>query len=362
MESFYIERQDLVRFLETVAGEFNLYCPKNADKDFSFTEFQPHQEIVYNEYRTIEPLKAFLSYIKERLAIYFVPPKSLFPDKQKIALLGTKACDLTSLKIQDFVFKEGNFTPPLRAGAGFIDPLYAHRRDNLFIISSDCTSFKEVCFCLALDIMPYPTEGFDLNISMVNNGFIVEVGSPKGKEFIEKDRIYFQEPTKGQLAAQRLNRQHCVEKLKIQVKDQKLPPKDSLHSIVKDGFNSNIWKDKAQTCVECGGCNFICPTCHCFLLADQIGEREEFQRTRCWDACQYPNFARVAGGANPLMKRNQRLRNRFLKKFDFFPENINTYACTGCGRCIETCPGKIDIREILRELAFEVDLHKYKKI
>jgi len=25
-------------------------------------------------------------------------------------------------------------------------------------------------------------------------------------------------------------------------------------------------------------------------------------------------------------------------------------ACTGCGRCVEACPGRIDLREILKEL------------
>jgi NAD-dependent dihydropyrimidine dehydrogenase PreA subunit len=43
-----------------------------------------------------------------------------------------------------------------------------------------------------------------------------------------------------------------------------------------------------------------------------------------------------------------RLRNRFEKKFDYFPKVNDLYACTGCGRCILACPGKIDIRKVLK--------------
>jgi sulfhydrogenase subunit beta (sulfur reductase) len=42
------------------------------------------------------------------------------------------------------------------------------------------------------------------------------------------------------------------------------------------------------------------------------------------------------------------LRNRYLKKFDFFVDNIGSQACCGCGRCVDVCPGKIDIRHILQ--------------
>ncbi|KPJ71536.1 MAG: hypothetical protein AMS14_09065 [Planctomycetes bacterium DG_20] len=101
--------------------------------------------------------------------------------------------------------------------------------------------------------------------------------------------------------------------------------------------------------MECGSCNFICPTCHCFLLSD-LERAGRFRRFKNWDACQYEAFARVAGGANPRPKRWERLRNRFDKKFDFFVTHVGEPACTGCGRCVEACPGRIDLREILKEL------------
>ena len=73
-------------------------------------------------------------------------------------------------------------------------------------------------------------------------------------------------------------------------------------------------------------------------------------RGRNWDACLYKTFARVAGGANPRKHLYERLRNRFDKKFAFFPEVLDYFACTGCGRCIDACPGNIDLREVLKGL------------
>jgi len=43
-----------------------------------------------------------------------------------------------------------------------------------------------------------------------------------------------------------------------------------------------------------------------------------------------------------------------MKKFDFFVDNLGVPACCGCGRCIEVCPGKIDIREVLKDVAKKV--------
>ena len=128
----------------------------------------------------------------------------------------------------------------------------------------------------------------------------------------------------------------------------KLPEKDAFKEGVSSSFASGLWDDFASTCVECGGCNVICPTCHCFLLVDQ-SSGDKYQRLKVWDSCLMKRFARVAGGANPRKHLSERLRNRFVKKFNFFPEILNMYACTGCGRCIETCPGDIDIREVLKE-------------
>jgi ferredoxin len=282
-------------------------------------------------------VKAFFTNPKEKLGRYFTQPQA--SPAEKIAIFGVKNCDLFSLKIQDFVFLEGSVK----------DPFYAKNRSNTFLITGDCLDFKEVCFCLALGINPFPQEGFDLNFSPLNAGFLVDLGSLAGADCVEKMANLFIPATASQLAAREQKRNNLSRRLQEHLALHNIPEKEILPDIVRNGQAPQFWQEAVLNCVECGGCNLICDTCHCFLLSDErFGNVHE--KVRSWDACLYANFARVAGGANPLRYRYQRLRNRYEKKFDFFPENLGLSACCGCGRCIEVCPAKIDIREVLKNL------------
>jgi L-lactate utilization protein LutB len=79
---------------------------------------------------------------------------------------------------------------------------------------------------------------------------------------------------------------------------------------------------------------------------------------RCWDSCAREPYRRIAGGHNPREEKGERMRNRFLCKFHYYPQQYNTQmpvACTGCGRCVEACPVNSDIAEVLQHLV-EVSL------
>jgi ferredoxin len=223
--------------------------------------------------------------------------------------------------------------------------------ENNLIISIDCTLAISTCFCLALNVKPYPQENFDINLSMVGEDFIVEVGSQKGQNLVEKYSFLFEEVKEEFISQRDKQREKVIKAVEKNIRENKIPYQDSFKGIIERGYESNIWADEANNCVECGACNTICPTCHCFLLYDQKDENR-MARLRIWDSCMIKDFARVAGGANPRPELWMRLRNRFEKKFDFFPKVANLYACTGCGRCISACPAKIDIRKILNRLVY----------
>lgn len=347
---YYLRNEDLSKFLTALSRRYNVFTPEKIEgEDYILTRFPviPPEEIVFNKYRSVEPLKSFFTHPKEDVSQYF-QEKDWQAKASPVCLVNVKACDLFSLKIQDFVFLQGVDS----------DPLYQARRENTLIISSDCTAFKEVCHCLALNIQPYPVELFDLNLSPLNDGYIVEVGSKKGDALIKEHNQYFKAANPGQMTGIRMKREKLVEDLREHLKPQHLAKPEVLQQAVRLGLESKLWENEMLTCVECGACNHICCTCHCFLLADEKKD-DKYSRVRTWDACQYANFAKLAGGANPLKIRRQRLRNRYLKKFDFFPDNIGLNACTGCGRCIEACPAKIDIRKILKTLADEKSLPTY---
>jgi len=346
--SYYINSTQLSIFLGRLSSNYKVFVPvakevaaKGEKKvDYSYRLLSGEQPLIYNSYRTTEPLKSFFTPPYEKLTDYFTAEQHVTAQIDKVIIFGVKNCDIVGHRVQDFVFCEGVET----------DPLYKLRRENTIFISSDCTDFKEVCHCLSWDILPYPTEGFDLNLTSLSEGYLLEVGSTKGEELIQQYKEYFIPAKETQVSARKAKRENLIERLKKHLLPQNLVSKDTVQGLVRQGYSLDTWQEFMLTCVECGGCNLICDTCHCFLLAD-AKERIQNEKVRVWDSCLYANYARVAGGANPLKLRKQRLRNRFMKKFDFFVDNLGMPACCGCGRCIEVCPGKIDIREVLKDLA-----------
>lgn len=362
---YFIEATQLNRLFVWIKADYRVFAPvekelidKAKEQDYYYARASGDSPLVYNPYRTVEPLKSFFTPAQEKLLDYFSADNEPNTKKaQKSIIFGVKSCDITGHKVQDYVFLEG----------AQADSQYRLRREDTLIISSDCTGFKEVCHCLAWDILPHPTMGFDINLSPLSDGYLAEVGSAAGEEFAEKYEEYFSRAKDTQINARKKKRENFIEQLRESLLPKNLVKKDSVQKLVKDGYNLDTWREFMLTCVECGGCNLICDTCHCFLLADRpafsggkIGGKESGaqEKLRLWDSCLYANYARVAGGANPLKLRAQRLRNRFMKKFDFFVENLGMPACCGCGRCIEVCPGKIDIREVLKDLAKKLNLNK----
>ncbi len=345
-EKYLTDQTALLDFLKILSQEFRLFTPKikesvpNKEDDYIYYQGVDPAGFRFNPYRVIDPVKTFFTPAVEKAAAYFnVQDSPGVP--VKVALFGVKSCDLHALIFQDYVFLEGLAE----------DALYRQRRENTLIVSSDCADFKEVCFCLAMGVKPYPEKGFDLNLSVLNDGYIVSIGSSKGEEIINKHRHLFVSAKDSQLDGLRQKRENLCSRLNERLRSLNIPAYDSLQRLMHQGHDAETWKNFMRTCVECGGCNFICSTCHCFLLADRKDPSGELNKEKSWDACQYAAFSRVAGGANPLKTRAQRLRNRFLKKFDFFVTHMKMPACCGCGRCIEVCPGKIDIREVLKDLA-----------
>jgi len=363
METYFIKNDDLIKFYEHLAENYELYVPireKSPVKrdectckaslpadDYFLKKFSQvkKEDIVFSDYRAVEPTRAFFTHYKEEACEYFEETGAKERKERPVALCGIKNCDLFSLKVQDFVFLGGNE----------VDPLYKTRRESALIVASDCPHFKEACFCRAFDINPYPTEAFDFNLSPLNNGYLLDIATQKAKLIAMSIKNLLVPATLGQLSGRGAKRESVNMRMDEHLSQHKIPKKETLQDIVLSGYNSGIWQEESRTCVECNACVFMCDTCHCFLLAD-ASSSGSVKRLRLWDGCLLKNFTKVAGGGNALKMRYMRLRNRYLKKFDFFISNLGYQACCGCGRCIEVCPGKIDIRRILRKLYEEKHL------
>jgi ferredoxin len=355
----YITGNNFSNLIDILSKDYDIFYPIKKENNRFYKKFSPapddeqmnFAEVYSSEtnpttetqvdlggVRAFEPLKAFFFRAREIVAEGF---KEELPGtgRKPLCIVGAKACDLKGFKVQDNVFKEHDF----------IDPPYLKAREDNLIISSDCTEAIDTCFCISLEGKPYPEYNYDLNLSQVSGGFIIQSGSEKGQAIIEDNPPLFS-TVRDELAREMEGqRTKVTDKVKQNIKENKIPPQNKYEGMIQKNFDSDIWAEEATNCVECGACNTICPTCHCFLLYDQMDEKK-MARLRVWDSCMIKDFAKVAAGVNPRPQLWMRLRNRFEKKFDFFPKFAGMYACTGCGRCISACPAKIDIRKVLKRL------------
>lgn len=344
----FIRDDNFEKVLDTLAEKGNVYAPE-AVQDRSGTDTYHYRTRTRDKtfacfgYRPSEPLKTFVFNGRLKVAEY---PSSKsaddFIDSGKTYVVGAAACDLESLKSLDAVFLSGEH----------IDVFYRARLDNTVIISIDCTKPRETCFCTLAGIQPYPTAGFDLNLSRIEEGYVVETGSEKGKKIIEENRVLFSPAGDDALAVRKRSRASAKQQVEAINRDYTLSR--SRREILEQRRESGGWFTHVSACVECGACLFSCPTCHCFLLYDQSGGPGTFDRLRKWDVCIYAGYSRMAGGSSPRLGLMERFRHRYLHKLEYFPKDFQMEACTGCGRCIQGCMGKIDMRKVLKSLDSEI--------
>jgi len=346
MKQYFLSKDNFFKWVELLGQEYQVYAPLKKEEFLLYEKINSEniRNIVLDTKRAVHPLKSFFTPAYRKVAEYFVSSSESSKKSEKRILLGVKACDLKALKITDSVYQGEEF------GREYKDPFYIQARENTLIISSDCKEPDNSCFCTLVGGNPYPQEGFDLNLSSLEEGYVVEVGSSKGEEVVQKNPGFFTDVEEKAISKKQRNREKVIKLVNRINKDLKV--NTPYRELIKDTYDSPVWLKYSEKCVDCGGCNQICPTCRCFLLSD-VKTGDKYQRYYLWDACLLTGFARVAGGANPRPWLHQRFANRLFCKFYFFPENINLDACTGCGRCISVCIGKIDMREVFRDLAIE---------
>jgi len=326
MKGYRLKDSKWSEHLAEILREFTVFAPIKKENSTDFEEITDKKigNIYYGGNTPTTPLKAFFFPIKENV----VATKQ----KESRIILGVPNCDLAALELLDNIYLGGDFE----------DNCYKENRDNTIIFGKDCDTVKESCHCTAYGIKPYSEKNCDVSMSVADGYYYLSPVSEKGEAFLAKFKINQNEAADALPEKVIKNRDAMVANLQEQNKD--VPDeKVSRKGIEKD--NPELWKKHASTCVSCGACSMICPTCHCFLLID----RKDFEKVKNWDVCQLPGFSRVAAGEDPLEKLYERLKYRYLCKFSYKPDMFHALACTGCGRCIDTCIGKINKNEVIIE-------------
>lgn len=344
MKQYFISTANFRKLVQKILKESTVVAPIKTGQNRYLEEIGPENidDVDIFGIRTIESLKSYLFKLSEKVSKYFGKDGTLHG--KHLTILGVRGCDTEALEVLDKVFGEGDS----------IDPFYASNREKTMIIGADCTECGKTCFCTMVNGRPYPVKLFDLNLSIVRDGYVIEAGSKKGERIINDNPALFIDATSISIGEKEKNRKKVANCL-IENNNDKYKLKLELSATHKRNFENKAWRTLTKDCVECSACNFICPTCTCFLLLDQPSGKEN-ERHKVWDACLKAGYQKVAGGANPRGKLFERLQNRYHCKFDYSFDRLNRYTCVGCGRCIDGCAGNIDMRKIFAELEKQAPL------
>jgi ferredoxin len=331
MNKYYsLTKQDWDNVLLSLINNYNIYAPVmyGENQDYELLDEELIPEVTYNKPKPATPLKTFFNPVKENV----VNLKK--PDKERI-IIGAPSCDLSAMDIQDEMYLNRDYE----------DPAYKIHRDNTLLIGTDCHSLQEHCHCTTYGVNPYPQKNHDVLLTYFEDTITLETNSEKGEDLIEeiKKLTNTGEPTENEIQKILDKRKEIEEELNSNNKN--LPDYKKTGELVNKS-GEEIWKKYSETCVSCGACATICPTCTCFLLLEKPG----FEKVRHLDACQYPGFEKVAAGEDPLAELHKRFYNRYMCKYVWKPEKFESLACTGCGRCIEACIGNINKNELFMEL------------
>jgi sulfhydrogenase subunit beta (sulfur reductase) len=350
MRVLKIARKNLPEFVEAISIYGEVWGPvKSTGTDIAVQKPGPRKEQhVYQKVRgfsdmelsstrTIIPPKSFFhppnfNMFKFSMHGYFEDFTSVTP---KI-LFGVHPCDLHALLILDKLFTRQ-----------YPDPYWLVRREKTYVIGHSCLP-DEKCFCLSTGTLTIE-EGFDLFFTDLGDFYLVWVGSSKGDDLYRLKAELFQENVQlediQKFIAWKEQRDDLF-KLKI--------PFTALPDLMEFRYNDPLWEDIATSCLSCGSCSMVCPSCNCYNVTDKIYiHNDEGERTRCWDSCMLKEYSLVAGGHNFRQKKSDRLKLWYTHKLQAFISAYGKYACVGCGRCITTCPVDINVETVAAALGGE---------
>jgi len=332
-----LDKTELSKFLEGLRADFRVITPLQEGEDLLFGEFDSSKLAVNFTGRPIIPPKEYLFPQQERLFTFTAEEGDrvevkAYLNEEKQVIWGIRPCDLCGIKTLDSIFL-----------SNYVDTYYQARRENTILMGLNCNQACETGFCNSLQTGPFAKDSFDLLFTDLANRYLVEVGSKAGEAMIARRANLFTEASdedKGE--ANRLE-----EKSKQGFKP--LFDMKGVDNKLAQAWDDRLWAEESDSCILCGGCNFVCPTCHCFNIEDNKAGRES-ERIRYWDSCQLGGFTQMAA-ENTRQTQGERLRQRIYHKFSYTPAKYDgAIGCSGCGRCIEVCPSNIDITHILERV------------
>ena len=251
------------------------------------------------------------------------------------AVLGIKPYDAKAFKILELNFDTQDFK----------DPYFCDAYAATTFVGLAVNNPSQFDFSTSVDTGPF--DETDLDVLLVDTGddYLAKVLTDKGDAFLSKSGFDTQADEKNALETISKLKEKAEKTIASKISHDQLNGKTILEL-----YNAPFWDDIAFSCINCGTCTYVCPTCWCFDIQDETKDKS-CVRFRNWDTCMSRLFTEHASGHNPRGEKTHRVRQRFMHKLKYFPDKYDQgLMCVGCGRCVKHCPVNIDIREICEQM------------
>lgn len=249
------------------------------------------------------------------------------PAAMPTAVIGARTCDLAALRLQDQHFLEGPYP----------DPYYAARRERLFIVAANCSHPAETCFCASTGDGPHVSEGYDLALTELDEGFVLHVGSTAGSAIADRLALPNAGEDHREAEAQQADAATRVQTRRLLGRN--------LRTALFANLEHPRWDEVAERCLSCGNCTSVCPTCFCHSESEHPKlDGQGSEHVREWDSCFTAGHGYMHGYQVRPDTRG-RYRQWLTHKLGSWHDQYGRSGCVGCGRCVTWCPAGIDITE-----------------
>ncbi|MEG3072089.1 MAG: anaerobic sulfite reductase subunit A [Peptococcaceae bacterium] len=329
---FFLAKDGVNAVLERWRDDYLIYAPVRmagggpySDTDsIQYGQIHRVEEIVYDQ-KSRYSFKEILLPLSQTLFFFTEDQIKEAEELKKGAIIFLRSCDLHAVKRLDQVYLQN----------GFEDYYYQRLRKRVKFVLMGCQKAFENCFCV--DMQTNIIDTYDASLEENGDGYVMDNHCAEWESLLSKYSLR-------QLDV----RPSHVTETNVHVE---IPPGVSI-----DVAKSKMWDEYDGRCINCGRCNFVCPTCTCFTMQDifytdngKVGERR-----RVAASCMVDGYTDVAGGGSYRKKNGERMRFKVLHKVYDFKKRFGYHMCVGCGRCDDICPEYISFSHCINKLGSAV--------
>ena len=324
-------------FFAGIAERETLYLPVDTPAGAKFEPWE-RGKTLSDALNTVRSAKDFFFPQTENLMDFKTEGKKIEiidtrRECEDFVIFGVRACDVRSFDVLDKVF----LSEPA-------DSYYKNRREHGVIVSLACTKPLETCFCHTFGIDAASPAG-DVTAWKTEDALYLAANTEKGRALLKLVEDLTEDADEAPVAEQQKVIRARMKKLPL----ANLTAEKFGAGKTDEFFGDPAWAELSQSCLGCGTCTFVCPTCQCYDIKD-FNTGHGVRRFRCWDSCMYSEFTKMSAG-QPRLTQLERFRQRFMHKLVYFPTNNDgMFSCVGCGRCLAKCPIQMNIVKVMKKL------------